>query len=1073
MLLRELARFAPETATGQEKVRQWTDNYFNRRYLFEEPSIRDFLVEMIAIPSRPSWSMSSQDDHDWKKNLLSVIESSKSHPPISVACGNAITVLLLLGHSFAGSDLREIRCAGAVFDNGDFRGVNFRGAVFEDCSWDGCLLDDCDFGECDFTNSNLIEERSTLRDLPSPVTSLLNLNGSGVVVASSASGSSIWVASTLVKRDKDKEREEDTPKMKACDLYASPSENWVLVSGGGKGYLYRTNDLRRVWWTVDDLNCVQDAIALTDDEIFFGATCISKTDSAERCVDLFRVKLPTALDVSFDESHADRLKVNNQEMRELTGVKVNITDSALLFVYCVDSLNWETCRVFSFLPNKSQYQLSASVQMELIRFDLIPSMPLLFCWANNRLPFLLHLSPTSITRCSVDLPFLTQAHDSCMSHNGSSMLLGGADAGFLCSLLRNEPTDLHLSPSHHLSPSPSPVTITKLLQVEGMTGPFSASQFSADCELVCLACGSEVCVVRVKGCQYMQVIRLNLDLARVSFNQRDQELLIVARDSSEIIRRRVELRDEMAPSHWNSISNSIEKKLSCVGSNVINASGLSPEDKSLLMERGGIFVSEQELISQYRACGLDDEETRAGLVKEALRSQYRDFVRLLKGDENFKQRHWSKSIMHEVVSLEYFDGSYGEYLLFLDEGSPLEGVNEDGDTILLRLSCKGHKKTLEKLLRKGSRNRDVNQQNRIGVTPLFVASQNGHEEVCALLLSHGASVNQATDNGATPLSIASENGHEGVCALLLSHGASVNQATNDGFTPLTVASQNGRPGVCALLLSHGASVNQATKDGATPVYAASLNGHEGVCELLLSHGASVTQSTTDGFTSLYVASQNGHEGVCSLLLSHSASVNQADNDGFTPLCLASQNGHEGVCALLLSHGASINQTTNDGATPLSVASENGHGEVCALLLSHGALVNQTDNDGFTPLFVASQNGHEGVCALLLSHGASINQTTNDGATPLSIASENGHEGVCALLLSHGASVNQATNDGATPLYDASENGHQRVCALLLSHGASVNQATKYGATPLSIASENGHEEVCALLLSHGAINKSD
>jgi ankyrin repeat protein len=105
------------------------------------------------------------------------------------------------------------------------------------------------------------------------------------------------------------------------------------------------------------------------------------------------------------------------------------------------------------------------------------------------------------------------------------------------------------------------------------------------------------------------------------------------------------------------------------------------------------------------------------------------------------------------------------------------------------------------LLEKGA---DVNLASNDGVTPVNIASQNGHAEVLALLLEKGADVNQADDDGGTPVHIASQEGHADVLILLLEKGADVNRARNNGSTPLTMASENGHFDIVRVLLNSGA-----------------------------------------------------------------------------------------------------------------------------------------------------------------------------------------------------------------------------------------------------------------------------
>lgn len=71
-----------------------------------------------------------------------------------------------------------------------------------------------------------------------------------------------------------------------------------------------------------------------------------------------------------------------------------------------------------------------------------------------------------------------------------------------------------------------------------------------------------------------------------------------------------------------------------------------------------------------------------------------------------------------------------------------------------------------------------------------------------MLLAAGANADVPRNDGATPLWIASQMGHDHIVKILLQNGAHVDAVRNDGATPLFKASHKGHHAVVHELLKH-------------------------------------------------------------------------------------------------------------------------------------------------------------------------------------------------------------------------------------------------------------------------------
>ena len=133
----------------------------------------------------------------------------------------------------------------------------------------------------------------------------------------------------------------------------------------------------------------------------------------------------------------------------------------------------------------------------------------------------------------------------------------------------------------------------------------------------------------------------------------------------------------------------------------------------------------------------------------------------------------------------------------------------------------------------------VAMRNPQGGTPLLAATQNGHTDICGLLLAHGSDVNEVRPKTKlTALHTAAVRGHEAIVEALLSWGAIVDPQDFQGMTPLYAACQSGQLACVLALLKAGASVSLPLNDGGLPIHIAAQKNRVETVRTLLDYGCS-------------------------------------------------------------------------------------------------------------------------------------------------------------------------------------------------------------------------------------------
>ena len=276
-------------------------------------------------------------------------------------------------------------------------------------------------------------------------------------------------------------------------------------------------------------------------------------------------------------------------------------------------------------------------------------------------------------------------------------------------------------------------------------------------------------------------------------------------------------------------------------------------------------------------------------------------------------RHGQDTIISRLLSLggEHASSSDGSHNVSEDNVVFKNEVDAFASMDHSKHTSKEHLSTLQKHLKKvlfwnkdadaGLSSSDfINAKNNFGLTPLHYAAGWGHGGAVKLLLADGADVNVADKQGLTPLFLASRDGREDVVALLSAQqGINLERGDKEAHTPLCIAVANGHLKIFSRLLNRGADPHAKDKNGMIPLHIASKRGNfEAVISLLKTKGGNINERDNNGNTPLHYAAGIGHVDLVESLMQSGADVSARNINDETAGDLARIAGHEQVLQIL-------------------------------------------------------------------------------------------------------------------------------------------------------------------------------
>ncbi|XP_072042795.1 transient receptor potential cation channel subfamily A member 1-like [Amphiura filiformis] len=296
-------------------------------------------------------------------------------------------------------------------------------------------------------------------------------------------------------------------------------------------------------------------------------------------------------------------------------------------------------------------------------------------------------------------------------------------------------------------------------------------------------------------------------------------------------------------------------------------------DTILLLIRQGLYLeTKDEDNFTPLLCAAWKDQTEAG------RTLLRYGADITAIDKEMKScLHWAVEMQHLEFAKMLFEHGHGgkEILNWKDraEQTALHYAAEVGNVEMVKL-----------LIENGA---SIVVKDGEEKAPLHIACQSGHLEcIETLLQACPIPLNDDDIGGMTPLLLASENGHHTVVNFLIKMGADMASRYDDRRSPLALAARNNELHVMNILIDNNADVNAMDKDRNTALHLCAQFGHEAPTRLLLNSGADLRLQNVYGKYPLDVAIENKHEGVAKAILScrsWEVAMNNCDATGHSPM----------------------------------------------------------------------------------------------------------------------------------------------------------------------------------------------
>lgn len=379
-------------------------------------------------------------------------------------------------------------------------------------------------------------------------------------------------------------------------------------------------------------------------------------------------------------------------------------------------------------------------------------------------------------------------------------------------------------------------------------------------------------------------------------------------------------------------------------------------------------------------------------------------------------------------------------------------------------------------LKKSLRDTTIGFTKKNGMTPLHVAAERNHVDICAYLVKVlSIDIHVRSDSGSTPLHLACLTRSEGVIDCLLEMGACVDTVDDQGWTPISVTAQSGSPSILRKLVNAPLRQDSSlyvqmkrTVIELTGIPIDNMGEHDEEEE------DELVGDQEDAIPSPYLETllefdwEQDLDGVdIPSEIIRILRVNRRKTDQYPPLFVAARAPRRAaIIDELVELGANPRAILSEGVTALMVAAKNGRLGNCKTLVTHLSDVEirvGTFQHRWNALHWATKGGHVEIVRFLLELPGifDVNTSASNGMTPLYIACHYNQMDVMRCLIeSFNASVNGVEGSQLFPLYAACKHGHLQVVKYLLLNTPCDRETSP---SPIHIAAKYNHSDIVRFL----------